>query len=74
MRRTIMVDDSAGSGIKNWEEVKRQWQITTAELKQILQKSGDISFYFTEIPRDIDKAMLVRIRPVHLCTVKLIKQ
>ena len=74
MLRTIMVDDSTGSGVKNWEEVKRQWQVTTAELKQILQKSGDISFYFTEIPRDINKAMLVRVRPVHLCTIKRIKQ
>jgi hypothetical protein len=73
MRRTIMVDDSLGSGLQNWEEVKRSWQITTAELKQILHRGGNIIFYFTEIPRDVNQAMLVRVRPVHLCTIKRIK-
>jgi len=26
-------------------------------------------FYFTEIPKDPAKAAVVRIRPVHLCTL-----
>lgn len=70
MRRTIFVDDSTGSGIQNWEEVRRKWQIPISELKSLMDKGGELSFYFTEIPRDINKAMLIKVRPVHLCTVK----
>jgi hypothetical protein len=70
MRRTIFVDDSAGSGMQNWEEVKRQWKIPTTELKNMIEKGGNLSFYYTEIPRDINKAMVVKVRPVHLCTIK----
>jgi hypothetical protein len=74
MRRTIFVDDSAGSGMQNWEEVKKQWKIPTSQLKTLIDKGGDLSFYYTEIPRDINKAMVVKVRPVHLCTVKRIKK
>lgn len=70
MRRTILVDDSTSSGIDSWEEVERSWQIKTSELKKLLETKGTLSFYYTEIPRDINKAMLVRIRPIHVCTVK----
>jgi len=70
MRRTILVNDAAGSGMQNWEEVKKQWKIPTRELKNLMDKGGELSFYYTEIPRDINKAMVVKVRPVHLCTVK----
>lgn len=70
MRRTIFVDDAAGSGLQNWEEVKRRWQLPITELRKLIEKGGDLSFYYTEIPRDINKAMVIKVRPVHLCTVK----
>ena len=70
MRRTVFVNDASGSSMQNWEEVKKSWKISTNELKKLLEKGGNLSFYFTEIPRDINKAMLVKVRPLHLCTVK----
>ncbi len=70
MRRTIFVRDSTENGLKNWEEVKRDWRIPTQELKELLEKNTVLSFYYTEIPRDINQAMLVKVRPVHLCTIK----
>lgn len=70
MRRTIFVDDATGSGIQSWEEVKRRWRIPIGELKKLIEQGGELAFYFTEIPRDINKAMVVKIRPLHICTVK----
>ena len=67
--RTIMVDDASGSGIRNWEEVKRSWRISNQELYKLFDGREQIKFYYTEIPRDVNKAMLIRIRPVHLCTL-----
>lgn len=67
--RTLMADDSNRSGIKSWEDVTKPVVITNAELKQLFTGRNTIHFYFTEIPRDPAKAALVRVRPVHLCTV-----
>ncbi len=70
MRRTIIVRDSTGNGLQNWEEVKRDWRISTKELRAMFENTGSLIFYYTEIPRDINQAMVVKVRPVHLCTVK----
>ncbi len=70
MRRTVFVNDSSGSGLQNWEGVKKRWRISTEALKKLFDKAGDLSFYFTEIPRDVNKAMVIKVRPVHLCTLK----
>lgn len=70
MRRTVFVDGAGDSGIQNWEEVKRRWQLPITDLRKLIEKGGDLSFYYTEIPRDINKAMVIKVRPVHLCTVK----
>lgn len=69
MLRSILVYDSIGAGILNWDEVKRTWQIKTAELKKLLEEKGPLSFCYTEIPRDVNQAALIRVRPVHLCTI-----
>ncbi|MFM7671454.1 MAG: hypothetical protein ACKO6Q_02535 [Bacteroidota bacterium] len=69
MRRTLLVDDASGSGIGSWEEVKRSWRISNKELTKLFAGQTQLKFYFTEIPRDVNQAMLVRVRPVHLCTL-----
>jgi len=69
MHRTILVDDASGSGIGSWEEVKRSWRISNKELAKLFEERSQLKFYYTEIPRDVNKAMLVRVRPVHLCTL-----
>lgn len=69
MRRTILVNDGSGSGLSSWEEVKRKWRIPNKELSKMLEGRDQLKFYYTEIPRDVNKAMLVRVRPVHLCTI-----
>ena len=70
MRRTVFVNDASGSSMQNWEEVKKNWRISTEALKKLFDKGGELSFYFTEIPRDINKAMVIKVRPLHLCMVK----
>ena len=67
--RTILVDDASGSGIRNWEGVNRSWRISNLELSKLFEGRDQLKFYYTEIPRDVNKAMVIRIRPVHLCTV-----
>jgi hypothetical protein len=67
--RTILVDDASGSGLRNGEEVKRSWRISNPELSKLFEGRDQLKFYYTEIPQDVNKAMLIRIRPVHLCTV-----
>lgn len=69
MHRTILVNDASGSGLSSWEEVKRKWRISNKELSKLFEGHEQLKFYYTEIPRDVNKAMLVRVRPVHLCTI-----
>jgi hypothetical protein len=71
MRRTVMVYDENSNGLKNWEEAKKYWKMSTAELKELFRSRSTLKFYFTEIPRDPEKAMVVRVRMVHLCTLEL---
>lgn len=69
--RTIMADDTNRSGLKSWEDVTKPVTITNAELQELFTGRNRIEFYYTEIPKDPAKAALVRIRPVHLCSVIL---
>ncbi|MBL7746903.1 MAG: hypothetical protein JNM19_05710 [Chitinophagaceae bacterium] len=69
--RTIMADDTNRSGLKNWEDVTKPVTITNAELQELFTGRNRIELYYTEIPRDPAKAALVRVRPVHLCSVIL---
>jgi len=70
MRRTVFVSDPSGNTLRTGEEVKRTWRIRTSDLKKMIEEKGELSFFYTEIPRDANQAMLVKIRPVHLCTLK----
>lgn len=69
VNRTVMADDSSRSGIKNWENVNKKLSIKAAELQKLFQSRDKILFYFTEIPKDPEKAAVVRMRPVHLFTL-----
>ncbi|MEQ1677694.1 MAG: hypothetical protein ABL876_13380 [Chitinophagaceae bacterium] len=68
---TIMADDANRSGLKSWENVSQKITITSAELKELFTGRSKIVFYYTAIPRDPEKAAIVRMRPIHLCTVVL---
>jgi hypothetical protein len=68
---TLMVDDDNRSGIKSWDNVTKSVAITTAELKTLLLNRGKIHFYYTAIPKDPAKAAIVRMRPIHVCTLLL---
>jgi hypothetical protein len=68
---TLMADDENRSGIKSWENITRPVTISNADLKGLFADKKTIHFYYTSIPKDPEKAMLVRMRPVHICTVVL---
>ncbi|HEV7783657.1 MAG TPA: hypothetical protein VGO58_20450, partial [Chitinophagaceae bacterium] len=77
--RTLMIDDSTGAGIIELPEIKSvkkskaqiTYTIPNKQLKEILAHNKKIMIYFTSIPSDPAKAALVRIRPVHICTIGL---
>lgn len=69
--RTLMADDSSRVGIKSWENVKKTVSISNADLKKLFRGRNKIMLYFTEIPKDPAKAAVVRMRPLHLCTLEL---
>ena len=69
--RTVMADDSSRVGLKSWEEVNKPLVISNADLKVLLTGRNRIDLYVTQIPRDPEKAALVRMRPIHLCTIRL---
>lgn len=69
VNRTLMADDSSRVGLKSWEKVKKTISISNADLKKLFKGRNTIILYFTEIPKDPAKAAVVRMRPVHLCTL-----
>lgn len=69
--RHLMADDQNRSGIKGWENIGSSFSVNTGELKKLFEGRKKVLFYFTEIPRDPEKAALVRVRPVHLFTLEL---
>ena len=69
VNRTVMADDSSRSGIKSWEKVKKTLIIKAADLRKLFKSREKVLFYFTEIPKDPEKAAVVRMRPVHLFTL-----
>ena len=77
--RGVMIDDSTGAGIaenatafqikKGVAEVN--YTLSNKTFRDILKKYKKIKIYFTSIPSDPAKAALVRVRPVHICTISL---
>lgn len=68
---TLLVNNENNSGLRSWDSVTKSITISNAELKRLFLDKKKIIFYYTAIPKDPQKAMVVRIRPVHVCTLLL---
>lgn len=71
-KRTVMVDDANRQGIKNFEEINKPLTISNKELKKLLTGRNKIVIHYSKIPSDPSKAAIVRMRPIHICTVVVI--
>jgi hypothetical protein len=76
--RTFMINDSTGSGISipktspaKWRGKDVRFTTQSNDLAAALSQHKKIMIYFTSIPSDPAKAALVRVRPVHICTIIL---
>ncbi len=75
--RTLMIDDSSGAGITidppaiKKGKTEASFTVSGKMLKGYLSKHKKIQFFYTSIPSDPQKAMLVRVRKVHICTISL---
>ena len=69
--RTVMAYDTVRNGLKNWDDVKKKISIPNAELKSVMAGKNKINIYYTEIPKDPEKAALIRVRLIHICTIIL---
>ncbi|MEI2740727.1 MAG: hypothetical protein V9F01_18275 [Chitinophagaceae bacterium] len=68
---TLMVDKEAGGGLTSWEFTGKPITISGKELKKLFTGENKLIFTYSAIPKDPNLAMLVRVRPVHVCTVEL---
>lgn len=71
MVRTVEASDSHRSGQQYWENVQKKLLIPNADLHKLLITHKQIILTYTEIPKDPEKAMLIRVRPVELCIIRL---
>lgn len=78
-KRSLLINDSTGAGIIELPELTKAkkdktgiwYTITAKQLKEILQRHKKITIHYRSIPTDPEKAALVRVRPVFICTVNL---
>jgi len=76
-KRTLLIDDSNNAGVlSDPPELKRgkltaSFTISGKKLKELLTKYRVLKFRFASIPSDPKKAMLVRMSPIHICTIYL---
>lgn len=66
---TIEATDENGSGQQNWEYTGKPLTISGTDLKKLLTGRSKIKFQYMAIPKDPALAAVVRMRPVHICTV-----
>jgi hypothetical protein len=71
MVRTVEANDTNRSGQQYWENVGKKLLIPNTDLLKLLNTHQRIILTYTEIPRDPEKAMLVRVRPIELCIIGL---
>jgi hypothetical protein len=71
-KRTVMINNADGQGIINFEDVNKPVIISTKQLKTILNGKNKIIVYYIKIPSDPSKAAIVRMRPIHICTIVVI--
>ncbi len=77
--RTVMIYDTAGVNIADnpvGSKIQKgtlqvNYIIRNKTLKALLARHKKIKIYFTSIPSDPEKAAIVRVRRVHICTVLL---
>jgi len=68
---TLMANLDNSNTVKEWEYTGKSFNIGSSELKTLLGTSNKLEFYYRSIPKDPEKAAVVRIRPVHICTITL---
>lgn len=68
---TLMANRDNGNNVKEWEYSGKTFSITAGELKTLFGTDGKLHFYYRSLPKDPEKAAVVRIRPVHVCTITL---
>lgn len=68
---TLMANLDNSNTVKEWEYTGKTLSITASELKKIIGQNNKLDFYYRSIPKDPEKAAVVRIRPVHVCTITL---
>jgi D-alanine-D-alanine ligase-like ATP-grasp enzyme len=66
---TIEATMEDGSGQQSWEYTGKPLTISGSDLKKLLTGRSKIKFQYMAIPKDPNLAAVVRIRPVHICTV-----
>lgn len=77
--RTVMIYDTAGVNIADnpvGSKIQKgtpqvNYIIPNKTLKALLARHKKIKIYYTSIPSDPEKAAVVRVRRVHICTVLL---
>ena len=68
---TLMANQENGNNVKEWEYAGKVFTISGNELKSLFNTNNKLLFYYRSIPKDPNLAAVVRIRPVHVCTILL---
>lgn len=68
---TLMANLENGNSVKEWEYTSKSLSIPAKELKTLFGTDNKLHFFYRSIPKDPEKAAVVRIRPVHVCTITL---
>ncbi len=68
---TLMANLDNSNTVKEWEYTGKSFNIGSSELKTLFGSGNKLDFYYRSIPKDPEKAAVVRIRPVHICTITL---
>ncbi len=68
---TLMADKETGGGLASWVFTGKPITISGEELKKLFAGENKLIFTYTAIPKDLNTAMVLRIRPVHMCSVSL---
>jgi hypothetical protein len=68
---TLMANLEDGTNLKEWEYAGKTFIIPASELKSMAGTNSKLLFYYRSIPKDPEKAAVVRIRPVHVCTISI---
>jgi hypothetical protein len=66
---TIEATTEDGSGQQSWKYTGKSLIISGSNLKKLLTGRNKIKFQYMAIPKDPDLAAVVRLRPIHICTV-----